>query len=229
MQGRGHWYCLGTKLIKTMDLVTPSSGQKAHKKDVHPILRLTNNKSSLSLQSYGRCGPQGPSIVLNGKIELSSCPLSAGELLGDYPAAEPSHEPQQEAGEEGAELDPMAAFKAEITALEGMEGAMPEGEERVETPEPEDRRFEDDDGTIYVWDPALRKFVEEGTQPSGAGYNVEDMVFEMDEEIIPEYKPPRVRTRAQPRFFFSRFPTVMSSCEPVFPAVFPQPCHVPFA
>lgn len=32
---------------------------------------------------------------------------------------------------------------------------------RAETPEPEDRRFQDDDGTWYAWDALLRKFVEE--------------------------------------------------------------------
>ena len=32
---------------------------------------------------------------------------------------------------------------------------------RAETPDPEDRRFQDDDGTWYIWDALLRKFVEE--------------------------------------------------------------------
>ena len=32
---------------------------------------------------------------------------------------------------------------------------------RAETPDAEDRRFQDDDGTWYIWDALLRKFVEE--------------------------------------------------------------------
>ncbi len=35
---------------------------------------------------------------------------------------------------------------------------------RAETPEPEDRRFQDDDGTWYIWDALLRKFVDEVIQ-----------------------------------------------------------------
>ena len=35
---------------------------------------------------------------------------------------------------------------------------------RAETPPPDEQQFEDDDGTMYVWDPELRKFVAEGAQ-----------------------------------------------------------------
>ena len=44
-------------------------------------------------------------------------------------------------------------------------GAELEEAARAETPEPEDRRFQDDDGTWYIWDALLRKFVEEVTHP----------------------------------------------------------------
>ena len=40
-------------------------------------------------------------------------------------------------------------------------GADLEEPARAETPDPEDRRFQDDDGTWYIWDALLRKFVEE--------------------------------------------------------------------
>ena len=40
-------------------------------------------------------------------------------------------------------------------------GADLEDPVRAETPEPDDRRFQDDDGTWYIWDALLRKFVEE--------------------------------------------------------------------
>jgi hypothetical protein len=63
--------------------------------------------------------------------------------------------------------------------------------ERAESPAPEDREFEDDDGTIYQWDPQLRKFQAKevgGTSEGGggAGYGMDEMTFEANEEIIPE-------------------------------------------
>lgn len=102
------------------------------------------------------------------------------------------------------EEDALAEFQAEmgeLGVLDTAEGLVQEPEEeRAATPDPEDQRFEDDDGTIYVWDPALRKFVEEGSDVGAAlaaaqqpGYNVDDMTFEMDEEVIPVYNPPVVR------------------------------------
>lgn len=104
-------------------------------------------------------------------------------------------------GQAEAAADPLAEFHAEMDglgALDGEAGHRGEAaEERAVTPDPDDQRFEDDDGTIYVWDPALRKFVEEGTAPAGAGYNVDEMTFEMDEEVIPEYNPPVVSPHQQ--------------------------------
>lgn len=60
----------------------------------------------------------------------------------------------------------LAAFQAEMSALGATEVPVPENaglEEpsRAETPPPEDQRFEDDDGTWFVWDSTLRRFVEE--------------------------------------------------------------------
>lgn len=92
--------------------------------------------------------------------------------------------------------DPLAAFKAEIQALASdkdgsgaapaLAGA-PEGEaaQAGEAPgTPEEREFEDDDGTIYSWDPKLRKFLPKAGQPASE-YNPEDMVFVADELVIP--------------------------------------------
>ena len=148
----------------------------------------------------------------------------------------------------------LAAFQAEMSALGAVAAPGPEVEDplRADTPEPEDRRFQDDDGTWYIWDALLRKFVEEvsrpsddcrarcasevtmhlwlshihcacaccisvgvhgqssaslingfeahlelwrpqlqGAQPLMPEYRPEDMVFEMEEEKIPIYKPPQ--------------------------------------
>ena len=62
----------------------------------------------------------------------------------------------------------LAAFQAEMSALGAVAAPGPEVEDplRAETPEPEDRRFQDDDGTWYIWDALLRKFVEEVRNPS---------------------------------------------------------------
>ena len=61
----------------------------------------------------------------------------------------------------------LAAFQAEMSALGAVAAPGPDVEDplRAETPEPEDRRFQDDDGTWYIWDALLRKFVEEVNTP----------------------------------------------------------------
>lgn len=113
-----------------------------------------------------------------------------------------------------ARLDPeLAAFRAEISAIDGdaasAAGAAPQADPTLildppSTPPPDEREFEDDDGTWYAWDPALRKFVaREGELPpegapgghtGGPGvaaapdYDVSDMTFEADEEVLPEYR-----------------------------------------
>ncbi len=150
----------------------------------------------------------------------------------------------------------LAAFQAEMSALGATDAPAPEDAalnepSRAETPPPEDRRFEDDDGTWFVWDSTLRRFVEEvrlwhlmavlvctyfaacpmklidvvlsktmsaWQTPNdictccqegagqGAGtaaqqlpdYQVEEMTFEMDDEKIPEYKPPKSDDEDEP-------------------------------
>lgn len=62
--------------------------------------------------------------------------------------------------ESGSTADPavdpeLADFQAEINAIEvdTVEA------ERAQTPPPDQQTFQDDDGTMYKWDPALRRFV----------------------------------------------------------------------
>lgn len=136
-----------------------------------------------------RCNLKSVSNVKRSRIKGPFVGYFSGE--GDLTTVRPEPGGQAETAD-----DPLAEFHAEMDELGALEGetGQREGaaEERVPTPDPEDQRFEDDDGTIYVWDPALRKFVEEGTAPGGGAYNVDEMTFEMDEEIIPEYNPPAV-------------------------------------
>ena len=105
-----------------------------------------------------------------------------------------------------ARLDPeLAAFRAEISAIDGDAVAGAPGLSEAEapaSPPPDEREFEDDDGTWYAWDPALRKFVAREPAGGAAGgprgpdaaavpaYDVADMTFEADEEVIPTYAPP---------------------------------------
>lgn len=61
---------------------------------------------------------------------------------------------------------------------------------RQESPPPEDKEFEDDDGTVYVWDSSLRKFQPKADGAPPVNYGVEDMTFEADEEQQPAYAVP---------------------------------------
>eukprot|EP00227_Mantoniella_beaufortii_P000486 CAMPEP_0197611692 /NCGR_PEP_ID=MMETSP1326-20131121/55863_1 /TAXON_ID=1155430 /ORGANISM="Genus nov. species nov., Strain RCC2288" /LENGTH=122 /DNA_ID=CAMNT_0043180361 /DNA_START=115 /DNA_END=479 /DNA_ORIENTATION=- len=92
-----------------------------------------------------------------------------------------------------AEEDELAAFQAELAEIEVEEeeevlDAEEEEGERDLTggASPEERRFEDDDGTWYVWDPSTRKFKPEGEDVAAAPvvpvpvWSEADMVFEDD-------------------------------------------------
>lgn len=60
---------------------------------------------------------------------------------------------------------------------------------------PEEKRFQEDDGTWYTWDSRLRKYVPEGIDAAAAGtaaglphapeYDPADMVFEEEEAAVP--------------------------------------------
>uniref|UniRef100_A0A1D1ZUN1 Splicing factor U2AF-associated protein 2 n=2 Tax=Auxenochlorella protothecoides TaxID=3075 RepID=A0A1D1ZUN1_AUXPR len=86
-----------------------------------------------------------------------------------------------------APQDDLSTFMAEISALDA------EADDGPSTPPPEEQTFTDDDGTVYSWDPATRKFLPQGQGgPGGAAvqYNPEDMVFEGEELDIPDFVRP---------------------------------------
>ncbi|KAL4431027.1 hypothetical protein ABPG75_006283 [Micractinium tetrahymenae] len=133
---------------------------------------------------------------------------TGGNAAGAPPAA-PARRGARAAAAAAVPADPaLAGFLSEISALEA-EGDAAGAADAPESPPPDERRFEDDDGTWYVWDSSLRKFMPEGdaaaaaaAAAAGAGaaapaaaaapaqYNEEDMVFVPDEEKQPEYEPP---------------------------------------
>ncbi|KAL4426855.1 hypothetical protein ABPG77_006641 [Micractinium sp. CCAP 211/92] len=127
-------------------------------------------------------------------------PAAGGDAAGVPPDA-PARRGSQAAAAAAVPADPaLAGFLSEISALEA-EGAAEGAADAPESPPPDERRFEDDDGTWYVWDSNLRKFMPEGDAAAAAGaggaapapaaqYNEEDMVFVPDEEKQPEYEPP---------------------------------------
>ena len=81
-----------------------------------------------------------------------------------------------------AAIDPeLAEFQAEIGAIE----AETEQANRADTPPPEQQRFQDDDGTNYVWDSTLRRFVPAAEMAPSTSYDVADMVYEAEDEKIP--------------------------------------------
>ncbi|EFJ47624.1 hypothetical protein VOLCADRAFT_91952 [Volvox carteri f. nagariensis] len=102
----------------------------------------------------------------------------------------------------GTELEALdaelAAMRAEKAAKVGVanadggdEGA---GSRPVDAPDtPEELEFEDDDGTVYVWDKRLRKYMpKEGHLPDKAapapediGYDIDAMTYQPEEEVIP--------------------------------------------
>lgn len=63
-------------------------------------------------------------------------------------------------------VDPLAAFQAEIAAVEAdtqQNGRHDDdGGDQAAPSTPEELEFEDDDGTMYVWDHTLRKYVPKG-------------------------------------------------------------------
>lgn len=145
----------------------------------------------------------------------SGAPTASSDAVAGVgpPAAPRRGRGARAAAAKAVPADPaLAGFLSEISALEaGEEVAAGEGEAPA-SPPPDERRFEDDDGTVYVWDSSLRKFMPEGDAAVGAtaaaagaaaagaaaakpaaapaSYQEEDMVFVPDEEEIPEYQPP---------------------------------------
>ena len=86
--------------------------------------------------------------------------------------------------------DELAAFQAELARVEETtaaaaaatnDGAIDDGDAT-----PEEKEFEDDDGTVYVWEPTARKFVPRGAEsvpvPVPMTYSEADMVFVDDDD-----------------------------------------------
>ena len=109
-------------------------------------------------------------------MTVSSC--SAAEQLGQHQQAAAA----TNAAAAAAAADPeLAQFQAEIGAIEAETAEA----NREETPPPDQQRFQDDDGTTYVWDGNLRRFVPAGEDAPSTSYDPADMVYEAEDEKIP--------------------------------------------
>mmetsp|Transcript_12157 Transcript_12157/g.34211 ORF Transcript_12157/g.34211 Transcript_12157/m.34211 type:complete len:481 (-) Transcript_12157:70-1512(-) len=107
----------------------------------------------------------------------TSKPAVKAAVISAAPAARKPTDPEDE----------LASFLGEISALEqeaeqAKAGGAEDGQERPESPSPEDREFIDDDGTKYRWDSTLRAFKPVEDIPA---YTEEDMVFKAEDEVIP--------------------------------------------
>jgi hypothetical protein len=119
-------------------------------------------------------------------------------LLGLSHCCSSAHSYHHQAVISAKASDPLEAFKHEIAAVEADEAAAKVLDEddaaadRAGTPD--ELEFEDDDGTLYKWDPQLRKYVpataaaaaddgQQQQQPSD--YDVEAMTFVEEQEVIP--------------------------------------------
>ena len=86
---------------------------------------------------------------------------------------------------EGSEATKILALVCRANDL----GAQPS---RGRSPSPEEKEFEDDDGTVYVWDSSLRKF-QPRKDPSNAleaEYGADAMTFQGDDEEQPAFEMP---------------------------------------
>lgn len=132
-------------------------------------------------------GPVQPSrrgaVVASAPAAAAGAAAAVAAPDGDA-AASVVHDPEL-----AGFLSEISAIEAETEAAAGSEdGSVPA------SPPSDERSFEDDDGTLYVWDSALRKFMPQEGGAAGTAapvaYSEEDMVFEADEEKQPAYRPP---------------------------------------
>lgn len=135
-----------------------------------------------------------------GADAAAAAPAAAG---GGPPPAAGRRRGAAAAAAAAVPADPqLAGFLSEISAL-GAEGEGEGGDAEAgapASPPADERQFEDDDGTVYVWHSGLRKFMPLGEGQAGgaagpaaapaAPYNEQDMVFVPEEEQLPEYVPP---------------------------------------
>ncbi|PNW70131.1 hypothetical protein CHLRE_17g707050v5 [Chlamydomonas reinhardtii] len=91
-----------------------------------------------------------------------------------------------EAEQAAMEAERAAKAAAAAEAAKAAAGEEPGIGERPETPE--ELEFEDDDGTTYVWDTKLRKYMPKGgaaPAPEELGYDLEAMTYAPEDEVIP--------------------------------------------
>ncbi|GAX77606.1 hypothetical protein CEUSTIGMA_g5050.t1 [Chlamydomonas eustigma] len=158
-------------------------------------------------------------FVVGGQIDVTTCVWREGcdswlpiahvdELKEVLEAALASTHVKKSASKRKKPLGPadadLDAFKAEIEALESTEkigenaeadyvSGLQEGEAPAS---PDEKEFEDDDGTWYIWSSSLRKFVpRELTETVATAY--EDMVFIGEEEVIPTVEAAKAAEAAQ--------------------------------
>ncbi|KAG2438123.1 hypothetical protein HXX76_005732 [Chlamydomonas incerta] len=94
-----------------------------------------------------------------------------------------------EAEQAAMEAERAAKAAAAAEAAKAAAGAAAEEPGAGEGPEtPEELEFEDDDGTTYVWDKKLRKYMPKGgaaPAPEELGYDLEAMTYAPEDEVIP--------------------------------------------
>lgn len=107
--------------------------------------------------------------------------------------------------------DELAVFQAELASIDGAGDAPADG-----SASPEEKRFEDDDGTVYAWDPRTRKFAPEGEDvpapaavaahaapppaPPPATWSEADMVFDAGEDApaMPSLRDAKAAAKSLP-------------------------------
>ena len=102
--------------------------------------------------------------------------------------------------------DELAVFQAELASIDGAGDAPADG-----SASPEEKRFEDDDGTVYAWDPRTRKFAPEGEDvPAPAAvaahaappatWSEADMVFDAGEDApaMPSLRDAKAAAKSLP-------------------------------
>ena len=131
-------------------------------KDVPEIWKMAS--PSLSAKPEG----DGPASAAEGlKAAAPAGPAAQPDRPSQRPGSKTAVKAAKAVKANVAPVDrELAAFQAEMSALGATGAPVPENAaldepSRAETPPPEDQRFEDDDGTWFVWDSTLRRFVEE--------------------------------------------------------------------
>jgi HIV Tat-specific factor 1 len=150
----------------------PGLGEWKALKDL-PQLQVLLRRSTAAAVAARAPAATAPARLV-GRVAAGALSASTGQTASAPLGQQPDEE--------------LAGFFAEISAIEAEVEGGEEDMGKRESPPPDERSFEDDDGTVYLWNPSLRKFmpVEEEAGP----YTEDEMVFVPEEEKMPEYKPP---------------------------------------